>query len=49
MPTPLTSVPDSDGDGWDGEQERRAGANRYNVNIDGIWDSKDDNPLELLK
>lgn len=46
-PTPLTPIPDSDGDGWDDEQERRAGANRYNVDTDGdgIWDSKDDNPL----
>ena len=46
-PTPLTPIPDSDGDGWDDEQERRAGTNPYNVDTDGdgIWDSKDPNPL----
>lgn len=38
---------DSDGDGWDDEQERRAGTYPHNVDTDGdgIWDPKDPNPL----
>ena len=42
-----TLIPDSDGDGSDDEQERRAGTNPYNVDTDGdgIWDTKDPNPL----
>lgn len=50
-PTPTTqptSTPkDSDGDGWSDEQERTAGTNPNNADTDGdgIWDSKDSNPL----
>ena len=37
---------DSDGDGWDDEQERIVGTNPYNVDTDGdgIWDPKDPDP-----
>ena len=43
----VSPIPDSDGDGWDDEQERRAGTDPFNVDTDGdsIWDSKDPNPL----
>ncbi|RZN33638.1 MAG: hypothetical protein EF813_11060 [Methanosarcinales archaeon] len=38
---------DSDGDGWDDEQEMQAGTYPHNVDTDGdgIWDPKDPNPL----
>jgi hypothetical protein len=41
-----TPIQDSDGDGWDDEQERRAGTNPYKVDTDGdgIWDTQDPNP-----
>lgn len=41
-------VVDSDGDGWDDEQELVAGTDPNNVDTDGdgYWDSKDENPLE---
>ncbi len=39
---------DSDGDGWDDEQELIAGTDPNNVDTDsdGYWDSKDENPLD---
>ncbi|MFQ5975466.1 MAG: hypothetical protein ACE5J5_04005, partial [Candidatus Hydrothermarchaeales archaeon] len=38
---------DSDGDGWTDDLERRAGTNPYakDTDGDGLWDSKDPNPL----
>ncbi len=41
-------VVDSDGDGWDDEQELVAGTDPNNVDTDGdgYWDSKDENPLD---
>lgn len=41
-------VVDSDGDGWDDEQELIAGTDPNNVDTDGdgYWDSKDENPLD---
>jgi len=41
-------VVDSDGDGWDDEQEQLAGTDPTNVDTDGdgYWDSKDENPLD---
>ena len=43
-----TPIQDSDGDGLDDEQERRAGTNPHNVDTDGdgIWDPQDPNPLD---
>jgi hypothetical protein len=39
--------PDSDGDGWTDDQERRAGTDPYLVDTDsdGAWDPNDPNPL----
>ena len=44
---PTATPKDSDGDGWSDEQERTAGTNPLKVDTDGdgIWDSKDSNPL----
>jgi len=41
-------VVDSDGDGWDDEQELVAGTDPNNVDTDGdgYWDSKDENPVD---
>lgn len=46
-PQPTITSKDSDGDGWSDEQERTAGTNPLKVDTDGdgIWDSKDSNPL----
>ena len=46
-PQPTTIPKDSDGDGWSDGQERTAGTNPLKVDTDGdgIWDSKDSNPL----
>ena len=46
-PTSAINQKDSDGDGWSDEQELAAGTNPLNVDSDGdgIWDSKDSNPL----
>jgi hypothetical protein len=43
-----TPIQDSDGDGWDDEQERRAGTNPHKVDTDGdgIWDPQDPNPSD---
>lgn len=43
----VSPIPDSDSDGWDDEQERGAQTDPFNVDTDGdgIWDSKDTNPL----
>ena len=43
-----TPIQDSDGDGWDDEQERRAGTNPHKVDtdMDGIWDPQDPNPSD---
>ncbi len=45
---PSTSIPDSDGDGWNDEQEEIAGTDPYNKDTDddGYWDPKDENPLD---
>ena len=54
-PTPITqptlTPKDSDGDGWSDEQEWTAGTNPNNADTDGdgIWDSKDSNPLVVEK
>lgn len=47
MPTP-TLIPDSDGDGWTDDQERRAGTDPYkrDTDNDGYWDPQDPNPLD---
>ena len=39
---------DSDGDGWSDKREEKAGTNALNPDTDGdgIWDDKDDNPLD---
>lgn len=44
MGTPV----DSDGDGWTDEQEVKAGTdkNLRDTDVDGIWDPKDENPLD---
>lgn len=41
-------IEDSDGDGWPDEQEKQAGTNPGSVDTDGdgIWDSRDPNPLK---
>jgi len=43
----VSPIPDSDGDGWNDEQEKKAETDPYNVDTDGdgIWDPKDPNPL----
>ena len=50
-PQPTATSKDSDGDGWSDEQERTAGTNPFKVDTDGdgIWDSKDSNPLVVEK
>ncbi|MDD2777661.1 MAG: hypothetical protein PHS47_01805 [Methanocellales archaeon] len=43
-----TPIPDSDGDGWNDEQEKLAGTDPYKKDTDGdgYWDPKDPNPLD---
>jgi len=43
-----TPIPDSDGDGWNDEQEKNVGTDpsKKDTDDDGYWDPKDPNPLD---
>ena len=48
---PTSASKDSDGDGWSDDQELAAGTNplKADTDGDGVWDSKDSNPLVFEK